>query len=229
MAYTPTPGRGNGPKTGAGLPTSLNSGSTNSTNPFPVPSTFNTANLANPFPAPSAFTKDSDGMTFEEKRNNRTMYNPKSDKFIKEPFGMVTYDQEKGEYAPKPVTSKFSKFETNRGISTGDAQMYVNNNLVGKVPKNIGEDKEAYRAFVSDSLDTSGQRRINAAEYNQKLKNLPKPNKEFYDAATKHNADVKAKTLTKKENQGTVSSNPTGFMGSAIGQAIRRIIRQNVR
>jgi hypothetical protein len=27
MAYTPTPGRGNGPKTGAGLPTSLNSGS----------------------------------------------------------------------------------------------------------------------------------------------------------------------------------------------------------
>ena len=31
MPYTPTPGRGNGPKTGANLPTSLNSGSTANT------------------------------------------------------------------------------------------------------------------------------------------------------------------------------------------------------
>lgn len=33
MAYTQTPGRGNGPKTGAGLPGILNNGSANSTQP----------------------------------------------------------------------------------------------------------------------------------------------------------------------------------------------------
>ena len=214
MAYTQTPGRGNGLKTGANLPTSLNSGSTNSTNPFPLPSTF---------------AQDSDKMTFEETKYNKTIYNPKSDKFVSEPLGGVAYNQKTGEYAPKPVVSKFTKLETNRGTSTGNMQMYVNNNPVGTVRKNIGQDKEAYRAFVSDSLDVTGARRIAAAEYNQKSKNLPKPNQGFYDAATTYNADVKAKTIAKKEKQGTISSNSSEFFGGVNGQAIRKNIRQNVR
>lgn len=214
MAYTQTPGRGNKPKTGDGLPTSLNSGSVNSTDPFPSPSTY---------------AKDSDKMTFDETKYNKTIYNPKSSKFVSEPTGGVSYNQKTGEYGSKPVVSKFQKADTNKGISTGDTEMYVNKKSIGKVPKDTGKDKETYRAFVSDSLDVTAGRRIAVAEYNQKSKNLPKPNKGFYDAANKYNADIKAKTMAKKEKEGTVSSNSTNFFSDARGQEMRKKIRENVK
>lgn len=214
MAYTQTPGRGGKPKTGDGLPTGLNSGSANSTDPFPLPSTY---------------AKDSDVMTFDETKYNKTIYNPKSSKFVSEPLGGVSYNQKTGEYGAKPVVSKFQKNDTNKGSSTGNTEMYVNKKSIGKVTKNTGQDKETYRAFVSDSLDVTAGRRIAAVEYNQKSKNLPKPNKGFYDAANKYNADIKNKTMAEKEKQGTVSSNSTDLFSGAQGQEMRKKIRENVK
>lgn len=210
MAYTQKPGGGPLLKTGNGIPSAL----------LQKTPTY--------FPLPSDYAKDSDTVFFDEKKANTTIYNPKSDKFVNEPLGGVSYNQKTGEYAPKPVVSRFQKSDTNKGISTGDTEMYVNKKPIGTVPKNTGQDKEAYRAFVSDSLDVTAGRRIAAAKYNQKIKNLPKPNEGFYKAANEYNAGIKAKTMAKKEKEGTVSSNSTSLFGGAIGQLIRNKIREYV-
>jgi len=62
MAYTQNPGRGNSAKTGGGLPAQLNSGSANAIDPF-----------YSAMPDPGAFAKDSDKMTYDERKSNATL------------------------------------------------------------------------------------------------------------------------------------------------------------
>jgi hypothetical protein len=194
MAYTQKPGRGNGPKTGGGLPAQLNSGSTNAIDP-----------VYSSMPDPGAFAKDSDKMSYDERKSNASLYNPKSEKFVKEPLGGVAYDEKSKQYVPKPVTAKFEKgLGTGKPIAFGTTNLHVGKNFVGNVRKGSDIEKETYSRFVSDSLDTTADRRVRALEYNQKMKNLPAPNKEFYNAANAANEKIKNKTIQDKIKKGTV-------------------------
>lgn len=217
MAYTQKPGRGNGPKTGGGLPAQLNSGSTNAIDPF------NSA-----MPDPGAFAKDSDKMTYDERKANSTYYNPKSEKFISKPLGEgVIYDKNTNKYVPEPVTAKFEKgLGTGKPIGMGTTNLHVGKNFVGNVRKGSDMEKEAYSKFVGDSLMVTGNRRVRAMEYNQKMKNLPAPNKEFYDSAKAYNENIANKTIAEKVKKGTVKPREqhSNSWGEAPGQKMRMAI-----
>lgn len=217
MAYTQKPGRGNNPKTGDGLPAQLNNGSANAIDPF-----------YSAMPDPGAFAKDSDKMTYDERKSNAKLHNPKSEKFVKDPIGGVIYDEKLKKYVPKPVTATFQTgLGSGKPIGMSTTNLHVGGKLVGNLPKGSPLIKEAYSRFVSDSLDTTADRRVRALEYNQKMNNLPAPNKEFYKAADAANEKIKNQTIEQKVKKGTVR--PVEEHGYNWGETKNYNILQGIR
>jgi hypothetical protein len=199
MAYTQNPGRGNNSKTGHGVPSPL-------------------LQHKGGFPNPTDFLQDSDMITPEQMKSNRTTYNPKSKDFNPTPSG-ATYNANSGKYEPNKVMDSFSAQRDSSGRLTGKA--FVNDKQVmdtkgGDAASKYKEVGQAYGSFVGDSLRQVSSNRSAAAVYNQNMKNFPQASSPAYTSAKQSfNQREKDSVISSKKSSGQLPDTDLSNYGSS--------------
>lgn len=197
MAYKQKPGRGNMPKTGAGIPPTLMSCS-----PMKQELTEKEKkNATTGNKAPEYVEKEAS--SYKHMEGNRTTYNKNSTKFNKQPQGTSGYNATTGKYEAKPGSAT-TEVKTKSGQPVSLTTKTGTTNYTGSSDLSKLKDKERgkidkYYTTV-DSLDTAHGNELKTWKANARLqgKNEATPEsekafKEWQAAKTKSTLEAKTK------------------------------------